>query len=352
MSQPEFDQLLQKYLAGKCTPQEEQIILEWYYMLVDKSELHLSGEDKSDIEQRLWNKIRQNVKQSESAEVKSMHKSSWGFLRIAVAASFLVGIATMVFYFHHQHTKANIARLEAPANFITFTNEDAVEKKILLSDSTIILLQPQASISYPASFTGKTRDVYFKGNAFFKVYHNPARHFLVHVNGQLTTEVLGTSFNILQNQTSSKIEVRVVTGKVSVYEQGNKRAGNINANSKGVILTPNQKVIFNTSNKEFITGLVESPRPLIKESPILIKDSNEVNILRFDEESLKVVLNRISETYGIPIVIDNEAINNCHFTGDLSKYDLFRQLDIICQSTGVSYTVSGTKIIIKGEGCN
>lgn len=351
MSQPEFDQLLQKYVAGKCTPQEEQIILEWYHMLVDKSALHLSGEEKLKIEQRLWSKIRQNVQQDKGAEVKPLHKSSWSFLRIAVAACLVLGIATTVFYFQHQRTKANIARLEAPANFITFTNEDAVEKKILLSDSTIILLQPQATISYPASFSGKTRDVYFKGNAFFKVYHNPDQHFLVHVNGQLTTEVLGTSFNILQNQTSSKIEVRVVTGKVSVYEPENRKAGNTSANGKGVILTPNQKVIFNTSNKEFITGLVESPRPLSKESTTLIKDSNEVNILRFDDESLNVVLNRISETYGISIVIDNEAVSKCHFTGDLSKYDLFRQLDIICQSTGVSYAVTGTKIIIKGEGC-
>ena len=351
MSQPEFDQLLQKYLAGKCTPQEERIILEWYHTLVDKSALHLSGEEKLKIEQRLWSNIRENIQKEETGKVRTLHKSSWRFLRIAASACLLLCLATAVYYFQFRPGKTNIARLQAPSDFITFTNESVAEKQLLLPDSTVVLLQPQAAISYPAFFAGKTREVYFKGNAFFKVSHNPQHHFLVHVNGKLTTEVLGTSFNIFENQASSKIEVRVITGKVSVYEQENKKTGSTGEIGKGVILTRNQKVVFNVSNKEFITGLVESPKPLMKESPGVIKDSNEVNVLRFEDESLKIVLNRISETYGVPIIVDKEAVSKCHFTGDLSRYDLFRQLDIICQSTGLSYSVNGTEIIIRGEGC-
>ena len=353
MSQYDFDILLKKYLEGNCSLQEERIVMKWYQNLINESRLELTNEEKQTIENKIWAKINSGINNypDKTGKVPVLKFNAKIIYRIAVAACFALLVGTGWYWLAKSPlSKSKItakAIKKIPNNYTSVSNEDGYEKNVLLSDGSIITLQPKSTLYYPLTFTGNTREVYLTGNAFFKIFHNPAKHFIVHTGG-LLTEVLGTSFSITHDTKTDKIEVAVVTGKVSVYEQSKMDNVTADLQPNSVILTPNQKVIYNSLNNQFITSLVEDPKPLESAKPIIDTTGRFV----FEEAPLSKVLNELTKVYGIDINTETKSLDNCHFTGDITRQDLYKKLDIICQSTRSSYEVKGTEIIIKGKGCN
>jgi hypothetical protein len=179
------------------------------------------------------------------------------------------------------------------------------------------------------------------------VHHDPQKHFKVHLNNGLTTEVLGTSFNIKQNITNWNIEVAVVTGKVLVYKQTKEESAFEDSTSQ-VVLTRNKKVTFNAERNQLIAGIVDNPKPLPKTKTQNSPGNPTVSEpFAFEEAELQQVLQALSDAYGILIIPENEPVATLHFTGDLSKHNLFTQLEIICKSTQTTYEINGSQIIVK-----
>jgi len=353
LSQSNFDRLLQKYLAGECTEAEEKLVQEWYETMITDSDLHLSEADRSQLEERLWNTIQTNV-QAESATpgtaaVIPLKGRTW--LRITVAAAVLAIIVTAIILYQHQtgsrESPSIAGRLQS--GFDSLVNTTAGIKKLVLADSTTITLQPGAVVYYPPAFEGPAREVYLQGSAFFNVYHNPQKHFKVHLSEGLTTEVLGTSFDITQNKTAHKIEVAVVTGRVLVYRSP-QQENTMPDSTNSVVLTRNKKVTYNADLNQFIAGIVDDPQPLLKtKTPHDAGNQQRDERFVFEEASLQEVLQTLSDAYGILIMPENEQLGTVHFTGDLTKYSLFTQLEYICTSTQTRYEINGSQIIIKGN---
>ncbi|MBC7888461.1 MAG: FecR family protein [Ferruginibacter sp.] len=351
MSQHNFDRLLQKYLLGECSPQEEAKVLKWYQHLIDRSKLEISEDEKDLIQAKIWSNLSGGIAIEQVPSIKS--SKPFVNLRIiyslAIAASVLLFVSAGWYYFTKTNTSNDFAagNTSIPPAYISLTNQGATEQEITLADGSTVGLQPKATLYYPRTFTSNSREVYLTGNAFFKVFRNPAQHFMVHTEG-LVTEVLGTSFRIHRDKSANKFEIAVVSGKVSVYKQDTriKSAGN-NFHPGTVILTSNQMVTYDASNSQFITSLVEEPQ-LMNE---YIK-TDTVNFI-FDDVPLSKVLGSLKKAYGIEIITESKNMVNCHFTGDITKQGLYKKLEIICQSFPLSsYEVRGTTINLKGKGCN
>jgi len=185
------------------------------------------------------------------------------------------------------------------------------------------------------------------GNAFFEVTKNPEKPFLVY-SGKLVTKVLGTSFRIKTNEKDQALEVEVVTGKVSVFENRNAFAAiddKPEKNNNGVVLTPNQRVTYFPESRHLLTGLVMEP---VKVEKALIAKSVTI----FNNSQLIKIIEDLQKEYGIEIVFANDRLEKCTFTGDLSEMPLYEKLDLICKSNQASYEVKGTRILINGEGCD
>jgi hypothetical protein len=71
----------------------------------------------------------------------------------------------------------------------------------------------------------------------------------------------------------------------------------------------------------------------------------------FNTAPLPEVLRTFEQVYGIEIEVENERINNCHFSGDISNMDFNARMEVICQVLHAAYEIRGTKIIIRGTGC-
>jgi len=221
---------------------------------------------------------------------------------------------------------------------IEVKNTASNPRQIKLEDGSVVILKGNSSVTYPEHFGKQSRIVFLKGEAFFNVKRDPTKPFIVHT-GELVTEVLGTSFTVKSYEDAQSIEVLVTTGRVSVYENSAKTSQKRN----GVILTPNQQIVFDKVSRKL--------SPSIVEKPVVIQPPANPFVFIFEEACLPEVLKKLENAYGLEIVIENQALNQCIFTADLNELPLRTQLDLICKSVNASYEQRGTSIFINGEGC-
>jgi transmembrane sensor len=337
MNQYEFNKLLEKYLDGQCSEQEEQLVLDWYKQTIDTTHITLLSDEKEGIKQSIWRKIKANTLDKE----ENPRLKIWRY--VAAAASILL-VLGMGWTFLDKNVPQNETIIVA-APSIDKTNKEVKNtseksQDISLEDGSTVALKPNSTLSYPEHFDNQNRTVYLTGEALFKIKRNPNKPFLVHA-GNLVTEVLGTSFIIKSNVNTKLTEVRVLSGRVSVYEETTQN----NKNRKGEILTPNHKVVYNNESKQLIPSIVEEPI-VVNTMKTLVVDLN------FEEDTpLPKVLAVLKKRYDLDFVVANEALNNCEFTGDLNDMPMFKQLDFVCHSINADYEIRGTNIFINGRGC-
>lgn len=330
MTKQEFNLLSNKYLRGLCSGEEELLLLEWSKKLDNENQLTISSSEKEEIRTRIWKNVHATI---------SVKKHS---IVAKIAASFLIGIAVCFFIVFFVDIKSLIVSPNKSTNLdgMEMKNMSLVDQKILLKDGSLVILKPQSSINYGKDFNIKKREVFLIGQAFFKVKRNVTKPFVVH-SGDLNAEVLGTSFWVKSNARNNQIEVSVTSGKVSVYS--NKLSDNNNLN--GVILTRNQKVVFDIVSKTINPTIVDNPLP------ILTPDFSKGQLI-FQATPLQSVLSTMSKYYGVEIILTNPKSNDCQITADLNGLPMFTQLDLICKSIAATYEKRGTVIFITGEGCN
>lgn len=339
MNQHDFDLLLQKYLAGECSSDEEKQIQAWSEEMLESSSVSMLPSEKKLIDKRLWGRL--------SILARPRYNFYFSSARFGIAASILlilvIGAMAMWPGSTFEEKLAQIApdAMDSTglAGEIQVRNTSDKPYKMLLDDGTEVVLKPQSSLSYPEHFDEKVRIVHLSGEAFFNVTKNPARPFMVYT-GDLVTRVLGTSFNIKSYNANKSVEVSVVTGRVSVYEKSKRSSQGRN----GIILTPNQKIRFDSDVKVLVPELVEEP--------VVVHPPQTKARFIFDETPLPKVASLIQETYGIEIVLESNALEDCVFTGDINDLPLYSQLKFICKSINANYELRGTTLFMSGKGCH
>lgn len=333
MTQQEFNDLSKRYLEGKTTKEEENQLLDWYNTQPKQINTNLSPAQKNEMEKRLWRNLNAQIRPKSTVLLSRLAWLS------GIAACLTLGF---VWFFKINPSSGN-KQLSVLTNQeqvgIEIKNTTQIEQEVKLDDGTLVVLKQKSSIIYDKTFNQAKREVYLKGEAFFKVKRNVTKPFVVHT-GDLTTEVLGTSFRIKHHEKANTIEVAVTTGKVSVYTEKSSQKSERN----GVILTPNQRVVFDVVSKNMVPGIVEKPVPIVAHEAISPQ-------LVFKEASLEQVLDALSQLYGIEFVIANPNAKDCHITADLNGLSMFTQLELICKSIDATYEKRGTVVFINGDGC-
>ena len=340
MNQHDFDILLQKYLAGACNAEEEQKVISWSESMLSHSKIALNTDEQKVIRKRLWKRLKH------SSLPRRWYYGTASWFRLGIAACVVLA-SGYLFYVQDIPYLLGMARLTGDEAITKDTTEFRAFrkitnlhdlKKITLEDGSIVTLGKESTITFPQHFDGTQRQVRLDGEAFFDVTKDPERPFIVYA-GELTTQVLGTSFNVKSYKGAETIEIQVITGRVSVYE--NQKKGPQNRN--GVILNPNQKITFDKLSKKLVPELVEEPA--------IVTPPKKKSLFVFQEEPLPKVLAAIQNAYNIEIVVETPAMDACIFTGDINELPLHTQLRLICKSVNGTYELRGTTFFIRGEGC-
>lgn len=350
MNRKAFYHLLKRYVENDCTEEERKLVEQWYELLGDEEgvDLAMPPQELKESLQRMWPKIQQQTVLAETApSVSRPVKVIPMWVRWLSAAVITGGIISATWWLAGSAEEKISHQVISGLNQVN--NETLFNDTVHLPDGSEVILEPKATVRYSYQFFGTKREVYLEGNAFFKVTRNPKSPFYVYSNN-IVTQVLGTSFFVKTNSLTKNVEVSVQTGKVAVYEYGKETVQERrNDESSGVILKPNQKVIYNGADHHFRTTLVEIPLPVIvnKNAEEKITELNFV----FDEAPMPQVLNYLEQAYHIEMVMENESLAKCLFSGDIKGQDLYDQLEIICESIQATYEIRGTRILIKGSGC-
>ncbi|OJV16863.1 MAG: iron dicitrate transport regulator FecR [Dyadobacter sp. 50-39] len=230
---------------------------------------------------------------------------------------------------------------EALAEKINTTSETI---ELALSDGSKISLAPKGRIRYPERFDGERREVFLEGEAFFDIARDPAHPFLVYANG-LVTKVLGTSFRIKAYGDSREVTVEVKTGKVSVFAQSDPHLKEKVADKQlqGVVLTPNQKIIYARNAVKMVKTLVEKPEMVVSKA--------EIPQFEFEDTPASDVFNTIARAYGIDILYDETLLKDCPLTARLDNQTLHEKLSIICKAVESSYEIVDGQVVIHSKGC-
>ena len=321
----EFDSLSEKFNQDKCLEDELMFLRKLAHDNL-KFQNHSNLESSIEVKNKIWEKLDLGKKTGRSV------KYYW--IASGIAASLLLVFS--LFFQWDFNNKLEFASI--PRNGVETKNNANSLQKITLPDGSHVLLGKNAHIIVAENFGVKTRTVYLTGEAFFTVTKNEKIPFFVHVDN-LISEVIGTSFKISNPSSDKLIEVSVKTGKVSVYTHDQKSMNK----SNGVIITPNQKAVFNLISRTINESVVDVPLVILQN----VKKSDFV----YDDVNVNEIFKKMQQIYGIEIIQVNSNINRCVFTGDLHGLDMFKQLEYICSSINANYEVRGSSIFINGEGC-
>jgi len=190
--------------------------------------------------------------------------------------------------------------------------------KILLADGTVVTLNSSSSLRFPFSFTGDTREVEVRGEAYFEVAKNAEKPFIVHTpDGDI--RVLGTSFNV-NTYEPGKTTTSLVEGSIKAIAGG-----------KEVLLKPNQEASWKTGQAIVVQGF-EKSRAL----------SWMDGVHFFEGANMKAIADVVDRWYDIKIVYDNQAIAGYKFDVRLNKARPLEEfLAVLKIAKGINYRFEG-----------
>ncbi len=206
----------------------------------------------------------------------------------------------------------------------TAENPKGRKSKITLPDGSQVMLNSASELKYPEVFADSQRVVSIKGEAFFEVVRDEHRPFIIQTE-RMTTEVLGTSFNIKAYDNGETPYTAVVSGRVKV------------SNTRGdtEILSPNEM------------GLIDLDNNINKASFDLKQVTGwKDGIISFKRASFKEIQDQLSMWYGVDFIVDKGFKMENVYTGEFVNENLENVMNGIAYSSGFTYKITDNQVFI------
>lgn len=328
--------ILRRFADGVILASHRSKVLRW---LFDESE----SEEKDKALFRLWNEVdtsaisssqikfslqtvksRLGIDSVEVKEKKVFHLNSF----FKYAAIFLLPIISgLTVWFVVNNSHRDTSRM------IECFVPNGEKKTVTLSDGTEVVLNSGTLFIYPEQFTGEKREVYLSGEGFFDVAKNEESSFVVHT-GRLNVKVLGTRFNMEAYPDEKSISTTLNKGSVKVYIPEKE--------SEGIILEPDEQVVYNTDSKDFYLKKVDSED---------FSGWTEGEV-RFIQKPLSSVLKTLGRRYNVEFRYDDkiniEELYTISFKSDETVEQVVRVLRSVI-GVGTETVVTGGIIYLHGR---
>ena len=201
---------------------------------------------------------------------------------------------------------------EAKEVWQDMVNNHPGREKIALPDGSVVDLFTKGHIRYRMPFPADKREVLLEGQATFDIKPLTPKGghgripFIVKA-GTVTTTVLGTCFNVSQNE--KYVTVRLYKGKVSVH-----------AAAKDIILSPGQQMEYETGHElPEVTIFREEPAAMPGIAAAVPRDHRKA--LAFDNTPLPEVIDQLIRRYHVPVAYDEKEMSKMYFTGSVLSSD-------------------------------
>ncbi len=187
-----------------------------------------------------------------------------------------------------------------------------------LPDGTQVWLNSETTLTYPAAFSRKSRDIELVGEAYLNVKTDVNKPFNINTKKSIV-RVTGTSLNIRAYEGESEITT-LVEGKVALFSKENELLLN---------LSPGQSAVFDQDNEL-------DAYPVDTKQFTMWRDGR----LHVDQVSLIDLCNMLERWYNVTIVIENEELKSRKISGTVLKYKPVDQiLDILTIRENIDFDI-------------
>jgi len=380
-------QLIEKYLDGTITPEEESTLMAWYqdHNQADIEWPSVSAGEEERVRLRMLMRLQQQIN-IPVAKPRTSRRLGY-YLSAAASVLIILGIATY-FYSPQRHqpgrqpnTALALKDIGPGGNkaILTLANGDKVvledakngvisqqgnatvnktdsgslfyndaasnaagntvynilntpyggQYQLTLQDGTKVWLNAGSTLRFPTSFAEKERNVTLTGEAYFEVAKDKARPFLVTVNtgsaAPMTVRVLGTHFNINAYPDEQHNIVTLLEGAVKVD------CGQANA-----LLAPGNAAILNKT----------SGRINVKDGDTEAATAWKNGYFLFDNEKVESIMRQISRWYNVEISYQGDVSGKA-IGGSLSRSKNVSEVLNMLELTGtVHFKTEGRRIIV------
>ncbi|PYF72620.1 FecR family protein [Pedobacter nutrimenti] len=320
--------LYRLYLTNLCTEEE----LKKFFSLLneqkyDKEMMALLSHTWDNLEVRPEGNLSPESLLKENTDPKIITlkpERKRGFTIWKIAAAILLVVGAGYLY------RTEVLNMVSPVHERQLLSAAGERRQLLLPDGTRVWLGPGSRLDYPNRFNGEKRMVKLEGEAFFDVVHDSNQPFIIQTD-EVSTTVLGTSFNVRAYKGKENVEVTLVTGKVAVAL---KNKGKTLQNT----IENNQQIIVNKAD----FSLVKRNYP--NASSYLNK---RIGVFDYNGESLEFVVNDLKAQYGVEINIE-PALLTRSFYGELKMTDsLEHTLNKLSTVMETKWSKSEGKYVIK-----
>lgn len=279
--------LLIRFFEGKTSFEEEKQIREWMESSTENYKIFLKERKIFDAMILCVDEKSAAVQSSKKIHVSIGHR----FKRLMkMAAVIAVAIGITIFYQQNSYKYKLLAmqHIEVPSG---------QRIKLKLSDGTIVWINSDTKIEYPAYFIGDKRTVKLEGEAYFEVEKDLDKPFIVETS-QGNVEVMGTKFNVEVDTEQETFTTALMEGSVKVEH-----------NQMHYILQTNQ-IAYLENGKLNVTT---------------IKDHNiykwKDGLICFNNESFENIMKKLEKYYGVDIKVENPNVLNYQYTGKFRQSD-------------------------------
>ena len=200
------------------------------------------------------------------------------------------------------------------------------EYLLVLSDSTVIYLNSESTLSFPVKFQGGERKVYLTGEAYFDVKKDTKRPFVV-VTGGLEVLVTGTTFGVRAYEDETDIQTTLASGNVTVKAEG-----------KSVKLVPNEQALFDKSTMKLVVRNVDVDLYLAWADGRLV----------YDNCPLEKILTDLGRWYNMDVFYSRDELRSYQFSLNMKKHEAFSEvLELIGKTGEVRFEIKDNTVIVK-----
>jgi transmembrane sensor len=319
-------ELIQRYHLGQCSKEEEQIVEQW----LESDDVEVSFPEHADLsamEAKGWKKISSRYHFSDQYTAVNQHPPAAavnpglrGYRMVwQLAACLALVVATVVFYVTRNNPieKGTIAYQQIRA-------DKGQKLTVTLPDGTIVWLNSESSLKYPAKFGAGPRKVEFTGEAYFSVAKDHLHPFII-TTARTRIQVLGTKFNVRAYAAEPATAVVVEEGRVSFAGISGKAQ---------LLLTVNQRGIFAVHGKDSTTLVKDN----VFAKKYLAWKNNE---LILDNQNMAQIRGTLERWYNVRINIRSGKLLQERYSGSFSDPSLKQVLESISFAVKCRYKQEG-----------
>lgn len=320
ISEKELDELL-GYLDHPTSGQEVRALMNQHWESV--KDFIPAGETDLQSAKRFSDILdKTGIRKSSGKHEISGPSRSTRLIRILTVAAGILLLVSIAGYWWFNADQEDFA--ESQLATTQYTGKQAVT----LPDGSVIILNEGSKLSFSAEFGIEDREIRFSGEGYFDIVPDSDRPFRVHT-GDVTTTVLGTSFNLMAYEDQSEIRVAVERGEVAV--------GDIHSTYEKI--RPEEQITVHKRTRRYEKQHADLEKILAWKEQFLI----------LTETTIAEAAELIGDRYHVQVFIHNESMKNCSMNAAFMHGETLEQvLQVVCGVLQAEYEISNNKVEIFG----